>query len=127
MVDNALVDVANKLNGASSQNGLLVEEEFDLPGTAGPRYRFTPEYFWINGLPGKRFAIMGANIRTVTTPKLRVAFEDQAVAVQPMPRFEIRRDGGLPQRMEIHLDVPVGLIQTRRPDASRPIRNVLER
>jgi hypothetical protein len=115
MVHNALVDVANKLNGASSQNGLLVEEEFDLPGTAGPRYRFSPRYFWINGFGGQRFAIMGALLRPVSTPRLRVAFEDQAVAVQPMPRFEIRRDGGLPQRMEIHLDIPAGLVQIRDP------------
>jgi hypothetical protein len=115
MIHNALVDVTNKLNGSASQSGLQVEQDFALPATAGPTYRVTPQYFWIDCSAGARFALMGANLRPVSRPHLRVTFEDQAVDVQPIERFEIRRNGGLPQSMVARLSVPPGLIQTKDP------------
>jgi hypothetical protein len=117
LIRNALVDVSNQINGDAAKDGLMIRGQFSLPGTAGPTYLFDPRWFFLRCIPSERSAWLGANLRPISAPSLRLFFEDQAVTVadNPWGRSEIRRDGGLPLKITARLVVPPGLIQRRDP------------
>lgn len=116
IIHNALVDVSNKLNGQASQNGLLIREDFTLPKTSSPQYRFTPDSYRMDCTPAQRYAKITGSIQSLSKPELRVLFEDQSITVRTdVGRYEIRRNGGLPVKMIVRMFIPRGIVQTKDP------------
>jgi hypothetical protein len=113
---NALVDVSSKLNGGPAPMGATVREDFALPGTSGPTYRFTPKRMVMQCQAGERSATIHADLRSVGQPELRVALADQNVTVDTqIDRQEIRRNGGLSDSITARLVLPPAYVQRKDP------------
>ena len=113
---NALVDVSSKLNGGPAPSGVSLQQDFALPGTAGPTYRFEPTQLFLNCATGQRFAKVAATLRALDQPILKVTLADQNVTVSPtIGRQEIRRDGGLSDSIKVTLVVPPAFVQRKDP------------
>jgi len=113
---NALVDVSSKLNGGPSPMGVTVREDFALPGTGGPTYRFTPKGLRMQCQAGERSATVHADLRTISQPQLRVALADQNVTVDTqIDRQEVRRNGGLSDSITARLVLPPAYVQRKDP------------
>ena len=113
---NALVDVSSKLNGGPSPMGVTVSEDFALPGTTGPTYRFVPKQLSMKCQGGERSAAMHADLRPVGQPQLLVALADQNVTVDTqIDRQEVRRNGGLSESITARLVLPPAYVQRKDP------------
>jgi hypothetical protein len=113
---NALVDVSSKLNGGPSPLGLRVQQDFAMPATSGPTYRFSPQGIHMQCQGGERSATVFARLRTINQPTLKVSLADQKVTVdRAIDRQEIRRNGGLSDSITARLAIPPGLVQRRDP------------
>jgi len=113
---NALVDVSSKLNGGPSPMGVNLQQDFAMPATAGPTYRFAPKNIHMQCQGGERCATLFATLRPISQPALRVALADQNVTVDTaIDRQEVRRNGGLSDSITASLVVPPGFIQRKDP------------
>lgn len=113
---NALVDVSNKLNGGPAPMGMDIQQDFKLPATAGPLYRFAPLDLWLQCQPGERSATLTARLRPVGEPQLTVTLADQNVTVDnSIGRQEVRRNGGLSDAITATLVLPPAYVQRKDP------------
>ena len=73
-----------------------ITQDLNLPGTAGPSYRFTPLQLWLQCQAGERSATLKATLDAVRQPELTVSLADAKVTVETrIDRQEVRRIGGL--------------------------------
>ncbi len=113
---NALVDVSSKLNGGPSPMGATIQQDFAMPATAGPTYRFAPRRIHMQCQGGERSATLFASMRPISQPQLRVTLADQNVTVNTaIDRQEVRRNGGLSETITAQLVVPPGFVQRKDP------------
>lgn len=113
---NALVDVSSKLNGGPSPVGVSVQQDFALPATPGPSYRFKPKRIHMQCEGGERCTTLFASLQRISQPQLRVALADQNVTVDTtIDRQEIRRNGGLSDSITATLVLPPGFVQRKDP------------
>ena len=113
---NALADATAKLNGKAAKEGLSLRNDFVLPGTLGPVYRFSPDEFWLNTIPTERVARLRGKLRPLYPPEFRIQMDGLTSAVRTdILRYEIGRNGGLPLTILAYLSVPTGLVQKMDP------------
>jgi hypothetical protein len=113
---NALVDVSSKLNGGPAPSGLNLRQDFALPGTPGPTFRFQPDDLFLKCGADDRFGQMSATLRVIDTPQLAVTLADQKVTVNPsIDGQEIRREGGLSESLKARLILPPAFIHRKDP------------
>jgi hypothetical protein len=118
IINNEVADVAAGLNGSKAiQAGVSLRYKFKLPGTGGPTYLFDPVGFGLYCAPADRYAVALANIVRTSVPELHVNLDNELpVNVHSnIIHQEVRRDGGLPEKITAEMIVPFGLVQTRDP------------
>lgn len=113
---NALVDASNAANGAGAKLGVDITQDFAMPATAGPIYRFTPQNFWLQCEASERSATMRSTLGRVSQPQMTVALADANVTVDTrIDRQEVRRDNGLSDTITARLVLPPAFVQRKDP------------
>lgn len=93
-----------------------LNQEFPLPGTSGPTFRFQPDYLLLRCTANDRYGIIGATLRVIDRPQLVVTLADQTITVSPsIDRQEIRREGGLSKSITARLVLPSAFVQRKDP------------